>query len=77
MKVISLKEVRPGMKVFVSMPGSPPIKNATVRKVAVEKIHGWQEVISLFFNVGEGQNHILVAGVDDFSRSNNQIFLTA
>jgi hypothetical protein len=77
MKVLSLKEVRPGMEVFVSMPGSPPIKNATVKDVVVEKTHGLQDVIKLLFHGVEGQRHTLIAGVEDFSRSNNQIFLTA
>lgn len=76
MKVITLEEVRPGMEVYVSIPGSPSIKNATVKSVVVEKIHGLQKVVSLFFHGDGGLSHTLVAGVEDFSKSSNKIFLT-
>lgn len=75
MKTVLLEEVRTGMRVVISQSDGSSTEAMTVKGVEREDAQGWQEVIRLFLSGREGQKHIVVAGVEDFSRSGSQILL--
>lgn len=74
MKQIPLHEVSANMKVVISSASNVHSSPMTVKGVEKDLGVGWQETIVLSLVDHKGRSHKMVAGIEDFLRSGNQIF---
>lgn len=78
MNAISPHEVAVDMVVVLSSPSGEKSQPMVVSKVSEVDVHGWQRAIEILFVCCMSErSHLMFVGVDDFSRSGNQLHLIA
>ena len=78
MLAISPHEVTVNMIVTLSTPDGVKSHPMVVAKVSEVDVHGWQRAIEILFVCCMSERrHLMFVGVDDFSRSGNQLHLIA